>query len=92
MPMAALMLPAMPEKMIFFRAVAAAQHLDGSGGVGLAHAGAADDNLLAGQRAAVVGHPGVFLLCDAAELLAQQVDFRGHCAHDPDNHCGLLTR
>ena len=67
-------------------AVFCAQHLHGGRGVGLAHARAADDDLLALQRAAVVLDPGVVLFGHVLQPCAQLVDFVGHSAHNANNH------
>ena len=67
-------------------AVFCAQHLHGGRGVCLAHARAADDDLLALQRAAVVLDPGVVLFGHVLQPCAQLVDFVGHSAHNANNH------
>ena len=56
------------------------EHLRGSGGVGLAHTGAAHHHLLAGQRTFVVLHSAVGLNGDIFQLCTQLIDFIGHCA------------
>ena len=63
-----------------------AQDLHGGRGVGLAHARAADDDLLALQCAAVVLDPGVVLFGHVLQPCAQLVDFVGHSAHNANNH------
>ena len=55
-------------------AVFCAKHLHGGRGVGLAHTRAADDDLFALQRAAVVLAPGVALLGHVLQPGAQLVD------------------
>jgi hypothetical protein len=66
------------------------EHLRGSGGVGLAHTGAAHHHLLAGQRALVVLHAAVGLNGDIFQLCTQLVYFIGHSAHNTQDHGGLL--
>ena len=68
------------------------EHLRGSGGVGLAHTGAAHHHLLAGQRALVVLHAAVGFHGDVFQAGTQLIDFIGHCAHNTKNHRTLLTR
>ena len=67
-------------------AVFCAKHLHGGGGVGLAHARTADNDLLAVQGAAVVFHPGVLLLGYIFQPGTQLIHFIGHSAHNANNH------
>ena len=71
-------------------AIFRAQHLHGGRGVGLAHACAADNDLLALQGAAVVLHPGVGLPGHILQPGTQLVHFVGHGAHNADNHGRIL--
>ena len=68
------------------------EHLRGSGGVGLAHTGAAHHHLLAGQRTLVVLHAAVGLNGDIFQLCTQLVYFIGHSAHNTQDHGKLLLR
>src|SRR5699024_2682190 len=67
------------------------EDLGGGGGVGLAHAGAADHRLAARQAAAVVADPAVFLHRHLGQAGAELIHFFGHGAHDSDDHSVLLT-
>src|SRR5699024_10074532 len=72
-------------------AVPGDEDLGGGGGVGLAHAGAADHHLAAGQAAAVVADPAVVFDGHARQPGAELIDFFGHRAHDSNDHSALLT-
>ena len=62
------------------------EHLRGGGGVGLAHAGAADHDLLAREGALVIFHAAIGRHGDVLQLGTELIDFIGHCAHNSDNH------